>query len=307
MEALDHEAGEIRASLRLEELQVVKLREQLSEAAIRDRGKEDRIAQLLGKIQQLNQDVDNLKIDIATHDTEAESFRSRINALRDERETLRNDLRLMTQRAKDAELRLAREENKSTRLEDRLNAEIAGSVDKDTVIERRISEINRLKERLKTANAEMREASRKPAVSKIPPPERIKTLESAKREALAEPKSTRAKEMIEAAPPILLPEPNPLALLPSRLIDEKRAAELSEDARNQANAVSEMLLKLDDEDHDEALRGEIADIAAKMVAIVAQKEGMSSPIRSMLAGRPQDQSAVRLSLSNRASTLMHQE
>src|SRR5687768_3231910 len=62
MEALDHEAGEIRASLRLEELQVVKLREQLSEAAIRDRGKEDRIAQLLGKIQQLNQDVDNLKI-----------------------------------------------------------------------------------------------------------------------------------------------------------------------------------------------------------------------------------------------------
>lgn len=305
MEALDHEAGEIRASLRLEELQVVKLREQLSEGAIRDREKEDRIAQLLGKIVQLNQDVDNLKIDIATRDTEAESFRSRINALRDERETLRNDLRLMSQRAKDAELRLAREENKSTRLEDRLNAEIAGSVDKDTVIERRISEINRLKERLKAANAEMREASRKPAISKIPPPERIRTLESAKRAALAEPKST--KELIEAAPPILLPEPNPLALLPSRLIDEKRAAELSEDARSQANAVSEMLLKLDDEDHDDALRTEIADIAAKMVAIVAQKEGMSSPIRSMLAGRPQDQSAARLSLSNRASTLMHQE
>lgn len=309
MEALDHEAGEIRAALRQEEMQVVSLREQLSEGTIRDRAKEDRIAQLLGKIQQLDQDIGNLKIDIATRDTEAESFRSRINALRDERETLRNDLRLTTQRAKDAELRLAREENKSARLEDRLNSEISGSVDKDTIIERRLAEVNRLKERLKAANAEVRETARKPAITKLPPPERIKTLTTdlVKRPALPEVKSDAPQKLIEAKAPALLPEAAPLAMLPTRLIDEKRAAELSEEARSQANAVSDILLNLDSQDRDDALRVEIADIAAKMMAIVAQKEGMSSPIRSMLSGRPQDNAGARLSLSNRASMLMHQE
>lgn len=309
LEALDHEAGEIRAALRQEEMQVVSLREQLSEGTIRDRAKEDRISQLLAKIQQLDQDIGNLRIDIATRDTEAESFRSRINALRDERETLRNDLRLTTQRAKDAELRLAREENKSARLEDRLNTEISGSVDKDTIIERRLSEVNRLKERLKAVNAEVRETARKPAITKLPPPERIKTLapNAVARPAMPEAKPDEPQKLNEAKAPVALPESAPLAILPSRLIDEKRAAELSDEARGQANAVSDMLLKLDSADRDDALRVEIADIAAKMMAIVAQKEGMSSPIRSMLSARPQESAAARLSLSNRASMLMHQD
>jgi len=309
MEALSHEAGEIRAALRQEEMQVVSLREQLTEGAIRDRAKEERISQLLGKIQRLNNEVDNLKIDIATRDTEADSFRSRINALRDERETLRNDLRLTTQRAKDAELRLAREENKVARLEDRLNTEMSGSADKDTIIERRLAEVNRLKERLKTATAEGREAARgaRTDITRLPPPERIKTLTNVKRTAAPQPRPDEARALVETPPPPLLPESSPLVLLPTRLIDEKRASELSEEARSQANAVSDMLLTLDSEDRDDALRIEIADIAAKMMAIVAQKEGMSSPIRSMLSGRPQDNAAARLSLSNRASALMHQE
>ena len=64
-------------------------------------------------------------------------------AARDEREGLRSELKQATQRAKDAELRLAREENRATRLEERLNSEVSGSVDKDAIIERRIGEINR--------------------------------------------------------------------------------------------------------------------------------------------------------------------
>ena len=311
MEALNEEAGEIRASLRLEEMEVVRLREQLAEAAVTDRTKEDRIAQLLRRVQQLTLDADNLRIDIATRDTEAEGLRARINALRDERESLRNDLRLITQRAKDAELRLAREENKSARLEDRLNTEISGSVDKDTIIERRIAEIGRLKERLKAANAEAREASRgnKPAVAKLPAAARVKTLARPAEEppALPAPARPMTIEHIETTPPALLPEHSPLALLPSRLIDEKRASELSEDARSQANAASDMLLNLDSEERDEAMRAEIADIAAKMVAIVAQKEGMGSPVRSMLSGRTHESNAARLSLAQRASALMHQE
>ncbi|MGV3549831.1 hypothetical protein [Rhizobium sp.] len=306
-DALTVEAGELRASLREEEMKVVKLREQLSEAVVREREKEGRIGQLLHRAQQLGTDIDNLKIDIATRDTEAESFRARINALRDERETLRNDIKLATQRAKDAELRLAREENKAVRLEDRLNSEISGSVDKDTIIERRMSEINRLKERLKSANAEVREAVKgtKSTTTKLPPAARVKALPADDRRTLIA--ATNRPELIEAEVRPLLPSPVAIAAQPTRLIDEKRAAELSDDARSQANAVSDRLLNLKDAQHDEALRNEIADIAAKMVAVVAQKEGMSSSLREMMAGKPQNNVPGRTSLSNRATGLMHQE
>lgn len=303
------EAGELRASLRDEEMKVVKLREQLSEAVVREREKEGRIGQLLHRAQQLSTDIDNLKIDIATRDTEAESFRARINALRDERENLRNDIKLATQRAKDAELRLAREENKATRLEDRLNTEISGSVDKDTIIERRMSEITRLKERLKTANAETREAVKgtKSTTTKLPPAARIKALPADDRRTLIA--ATQRPDLIEAEVRPLLPQPAAAAMAaqPTRLIDEKRAAELSDDARSQANAVSDRLLNLKDAQHDEALRSEIADIAAKMVAVVAQKEGMSSSLREMISGKPQNNVPGRTSLANRAVGLMHQE
>jgi FtsZ-binding cell division protein ZapB len=306
-DALAVEAGELRASLREEEMQVVRLREQLSQGVIREREKEGRITQLLHRVQQLTVDIDNLRIDLATRDAEAESFRARINALRDERETLRNDLKLANQRAKDAELRLAREENKATRLEDRLNAEISGSVDKDTIIERRISEINRLKERLKAANAEAREASRgtKPITAKLPAAPKTKALPAETRRALIDSKPKSVVIEHETRP--LLPEPAPAALLPTRLIDEKRASELSEDARSQASAVADRLLNLKDDEHDEALRNEIADIAAKMVAVVAQKEGMSSPLREMISGKPQNSVPGRTSLANRAGRLMHVE
>lgn len=306
-DALAVEAGELRSSLRDEEMKVVKLREQLSQAAVREREKEGRIVQLLHRAQQLTVDIDNLKIDIATRDTEAESFRARINALRDERETLRNDVKLATQRAKDAELRLAREENKAIRLEDRLNAEISGSVDKDTIIERRISEITRLKERLKNANAEAREAVRgtKASTTRLPPAPRVKALPSETRRALIE---TRPRQdLIEAEARPLLPVPSEKVSQPSRLIDEKRASELSDDARSQASAVAERLLSLKDDEHDDALREEIADIAAKMVAVVAQKEGVSTSLREMISGKPQNSTPDRTSLANRAAKLMHLE
>jgi myosin heavy subunit len=292
------EAGELRASLREEEAQVIRLREQLAEAVVRERQKEGRITQLLHRVQQLTLDIDNLKIDIATRDTEAESLRARINGLRDERETLRGDLKLVTQRAKDAELRLAREENN----------EISGSIDKDTIIERRISEINRLKERLKAANAEAREAARgtKAAPTKLPAPARVKALPTETRRAILENKPDGG--VVEAETPPALPV---LAALssqqPTRLIDEKRASELSDEARSQANAVAERLLTLKGEEHDEALRKEIADIAAKMVAVTAQKEGMSTPLREMLSGKPQNSVPGRTSLANRAAKLMHLE
>lgn len=288
MDEMTIHAGELRSSLRSEEMKIGKLLEDLSATQHSERLKDSRIDELLHRLQQVTMDIDNLKIDLVTRDTEAESFRARINALRDERETLRGELKLMTTRAKEAELKLAREENRAVRLEDRLNAEVSGSVDKDTVIERRISEINRLKERLKSASSEAREASRAMRASAPKP--------------VTSTRIRNAAANSDGATEAQLNSP-----MPSAIITDERVSELVDDVRGQANAAADMLVNLKDTAHDEALRDELAGIAAKMIAIVGQKEGANSPIRSMISGKPGQGQKGRVPLSERASKLLHQE
>ena len=109
MQDMEVQASEMRASLRNEEIRHDQTKQQLATQEQSERAKDSRIDELNHLIHRLGTDIDNLKIDLATRDTEAESLKARINALRDEREGLRNELKQVTQRAKDAELRLARE------------------------------------------------------------------------------------------------------------------------------------------------------------------------------------------------------
>lgn len=300
MEEMVVQASEMRASLRNDEIRLEQMKETLGNQEQSERGKDARIEELHHLIHRLGIDIDNLKIDLATRDTEAEGLKARINGLRDEREALREEVKRVTQRAKDAELRLAREENRAMRLEERLNTEVSGSVDKDTIIERRIAEINRLKERLKNANAEARDATRavkSPGVSKTPSSSRV-------RAAAANADERGLPAPAAADKPAL---PAEISVLPARIITDERATELTEDVRSQATAAADMLLNLKDVNHDDSLRTEIAEIAAKMIAITGQKEGPGSPIRTMISVRPPQGRDGRLSLSERASKLIHQE
>jgi hypothetical protein len=299
MQEMEVKASEMRASLRNEELSHEQTKKALAAQEQSERGKDSRIGELNHLIQRLGNDIDNLKIDLATRDTEAEGLKARINTLRDEREELRNDLKRATQRAKDAELRLAREENRAARLEERLNAEISGSVDKDTIIERRISEINRLRERLKSVSAESRETSRAPKGAGVPKP-----VVAARVRTAANGDDLRGLALPAPEKPA---KPAEITVLPSRIIGDDRVAELIEEARNQAADAAERLLELKDESRDEDLRAEIADVAAKMIAITGQKEGAGSPIRAMISGKPAPGRDGRMSLSERASKLIHQE
>ena len=299
MEDMVVQASELRASLRNEEIRIDQLKQQLAEQEHSERGKDTRIEELSHRIQRMAVEADNLKIDIATRETEAEGLKARINALRDERETLRNDLRQATQRAKDAELRLAREENRATRLEERLNSEVSGSIDKDTIIERRIAEISRLKERLKSVNAEARETARIKAGGQPKPPiaQRVRNAAANVDERRPIVPPTLEQVAKEAAP----------AKAPQKVISDERASELLEEVRNRASGTAEELLTLEGPERDEAMRKDIADIAARMIAITGQKEGAASPIRAMISGKPQPGRDGRTSLSERASKLIYQE
>jgi myosin heavy subunit len=299
MQEMEVQAAEVRANLRSEEIRHEQTKELLAAQEQSERSKDNKISELQHLIQRLDTDIDNLKVDLVTRETEAEGLKARINTLRDEREELRNDLKQATQRAKDAELKLAREENRAARLEERLNAEVSGSVDKDTIIERRISEINRLKERLKTVSTEARETTRAPkgpGVQKPATEPRVRTAANGgELRGLDLPPTEKAAKSVE------------IAVLPSRIISDDRVAELVEEARSQAAEAADALLDLRDGSRDDALRVEIADIAAKMIAITGQKEGASSPIRSMISGKPAPGRDGRVSLSERAAKLIHQE
>lgn len=300
VEEMNVQASELRASLRNEEIRIEQMKQALASQEQSERGKDAVIEELHHRVQRLGSDIDNLRIDLAARDTEAEGLKARIAALRDERETLRNDLKLVTQRAKDAELRLAREENRAMRLEERLNSEVSGSVDKDTIIERRIAEIARLKERLKNTSAEVRETSRGAKAASAAKPDLAMRVRAA---------AANADERRNMTPPALeqTARPDEVTMLPARVISDEQVAAMTENVRGQANAAADTLLKLDDAGQDDALRAEIADIAAKMIAITGQKEGASSPIRTMISVKPAPGRDGRLSLSERASTLIHQE
>jgi chromosome segregation ATPase len=294
------EAADMRSSLRKEEIKLEKMQEQLSATEHSERMKDNRISDLLFRVQRLSTEVDSLKIDLVTRDTEVESLKVRINALRDERETLRNDLKLVNQRAKDAELRLAREENRTTRLEDRLNREISGSADKDTIIERRISEIGRLKDKLKTTTAEVREASR--AAKPVMPMKPI--VVSRLKNAVAGIEERQADAAAQSAVPEL---PAPIAAPTNRILSNEEVASLIDDVRSRTSVASDSLISMTDDSRDEAMRAEIADIAARMIAIVAQKEGMASPMRAMIAGKAAQSPHGRVALAERAANILRPE
>lgn len=274
IDEMNVEAGDMRSRLRREESYISQLKSSLRivEHAVGE--KDSDIDTLRKRLTKLMSDVDNLKIDLATRDTEVESTRVRANALRDERDTLRQELNAAVKRAKDAEIRLEQEVSRALRLEDQLGREIAGNADKETVIERRTRDVTRLKDKLKSANAEAREAGRALRAAGITRPAAANGANGAK---TAEPAAARD---IEA-----------------------EIATLTEDVRSRGKALSDRVLSVRSPAHDQAIRDEIASVAASMVALTALREGAASPIPAMLAEHGDD-NPNRLGLAERARDLI---
>jgi len=151
---------------------------------------------------------------------------------------------------------------------------MAEVVDKDAVIERRTKEIATLRENLKAGNRQVRAALRALRAANISAPD-IKEIDIPE----------QATE-------------DPLVLMqPAAVIDPDL---LAEELRHRHTALTERLMKAISPANDEALREEIAEIAAKMIALTARREGAGSPIRTLLSRVPLRGDAARRSLAERA-------
>lgn len=271
IDTMDTEAADARARLRQEDSYIQQLKAALETAEETLAAKDLEIETLQQRQALMMADADNFRIDLSTRDTEVENLKFRVTALRDERDTLRNDVRLQTARAKDAETRLAQEENRVQRLEDKLAREISDRADRETTLERRLAEIGRLRDKLKGANSEARDASRALRDSALVRP----VVKAAPKKKIT-PEDINLREIPHA------PSPRQARVSGQPDVDPA-VARMADDARTRATALSERLQK--GGGSDEAVRQELASIAASMVAMTAASEGASSPIHKILSGK----------------------
>jgi myosin heavy subunit len=267
IDQFDVEAADARARLRESDSYIQELKAALLKAEEAEAETEREQDELRQQLIRLTSDADNVRTDLSSRDTELENLRLRITTLRDERENLRNELREQTTRAKDAESRLTQEEERVARLEDRLNREIADRSDKEEALERRLQEIARLRDKLagrSSADATVEADTVDPGVQPL-------VTESA---APAEP--TESSDPADTDTDTDIDTDVELA---------DRILAVAEEARHRATALSERLLNGKNTANDEALRQEMAAIAASMVAVTAAGEGKASPIHAILSGR----------------------
>ncbi|MBW9056287.1 hypothetical protein [Rhizobium mesosinicum] len=270
------EAAEQRSHLRKDENYISQLKTSLHIAEQAGSNKDSELETLRARLAKITEQANNLKIDLAARETEAENLKFRANALRDERDTMRQDVTVLQKRAKDAEQKLSQQQHMVIRLEDRAAREAASAADKEALLGRRQQEIAKLKDQLKAANAELRKAAkvlRDAGLSKA-----IVDLGA---------DTTNEAETSE---------------LDLAAITEQ----MSDNARRRSAALADHLQKArNNTGRDGALREEITSIAASVVALTALKEGSSSPIRSLLPeGGEKKGPNDRVNLADRAAAII---
>ncbi|NRP69882.1 Chromosome partition protein Smc [Ensifer psoraleae] len=282
------EAADMRSTIRQLEQRIERMKSTSETSEKHNGAKDDTIRKLNGQMEKQAADIDNLRIDLAARETEIEHLKSRVATLRDEREALRGELKAENARAREMELRLGRNETRIRQLETTVAREAATNADRENALTRRADEIEKLKARVKELNHEMREAAKALRAAGLTMPKRAE-----QKSAVLDAVDGEIAEPATKAAPAAAPGPDTTIL--------------SEDLRNRATALSERLINAKSAAHDEALRQEIADIAAGMIALTAASEGKVSPIRSLLAGEETGATPTRKSLASRAKEYLPPE
>ncbi len=256
IEDMSTEAADLRSKLRRGEVETTAIRETLKRVEIASAAKDVELEERAHRVARLMSDMDTMRIEAMSRDTEIDTLKTRIQGMRDEREELRRENKLLAKRAKDAELRLTQEEHKVLRLEDSLARDAAGRADAGTLIERRTRELSELRAKLKTANAQLRAAQRALRDAGIAAPEMKDTMPMAEDEIANSNLAT-----------------DPVAL--------------ENDIRRSQTVLTERLLKAKASTEDDALREELGDIAAKMIVLTAAREdGEENVIADIVSAQP---------------------
>ncbi len=272
IDEMSTEAADMRSGLRRADLDMATVRETLKRVEIATAAKDVELEDRAHRIGRLVSDIDHMRIEAMSRDTEIDTLKTRIQFMRDEREELRRENKLLAKRAKDAEIRLTQEEHKVLRLEDSLARDAAERADASSALERRQRELADVRAKLKAANLQLRNAQRGLKQAGLPLPEITDD-------------------------PTMPEEQNSTPRLSPDLLEN--------DIRHRQTALTERLLKASSSAADNELREELGDIAAKMILLTSMRENAgegTSPIGEFLVPTARGSNAP-LSLVDRVLAL----
>ncbi|TCQ07657.1 hypothetical protein C8J34_104117 [Rhizobium sp. PP-F2F-G36] len=265
LDEMNGEAGDLRSGIRLLEQHIERLKDALGTLETDYASKTEQSALLARQLDRVSAELDEVRAVSAAEASQVDELHARAGGLRDERETLRDERRRESEKAKALELKLAQQEIRAKQLESRLTTANGLLADRETHLERGSAEIDRLTTRVREMTAELAAAMQ------------------ALRAAGIEPRSLWKETADDGGLPttgredaIALPAPDETMLLspPGIPMPERLAAD--------AGAFIDRLMASDPAD-DAALREDLLQIAAAMTALTAKSEGEASPIPALLA------------------------
>ena len=236
-----------------EEVATLVTKLEISEEVALTRAKE--ITVLTTKVKHISRELDEVKIQLASRSIEIEHEKSRAQSFKAERDTMSKELVNAEALNKDVAEKVTRESRRATLLEQKLADKASSDADVEMLLERRASEIARLKERLRAATTHV---SGKGSGSLV------------------------ADEAYDNSKGQQLRDEKTVAVAVNETADAGTVEHALEQIRSRSAALSERLRELHDSSQDGALREELAVLAAEMVALTAIREGASSPIRQLI-------------------------
>lgn len=305
VEDRDTNIRDLQSQVHDRDAQITTLTGNFSDAARLAEARKREIAARDDQINRIGTEIEELRIDLVTLDTEAENFKSQIRELRTERNALRESLKDAESTSRDLENRLKSNDQRLAQNEEKLTKAIAALSDRENALERRVAEVDRFKKKnrelsdeLRAAKKEAREATsiaRKAAANgsnratrqtspKAEPAEVAITTTDAAQTASA---VKTVAPVTPAAPAAAKPQ---AAVETPKDPDPQDLEQLSEDEkvdrlRARQSALIERLMKADKSGNDAALRRELAVVASMMVELTASRDGSSSPVFKILKGR----------------------
>lgn len=286
LEEMQTEASAMRSDIRRVDLQNSDLKGALnhSQVSIDALRRENELH--LERMRRLELDLSTSKVELASRDADNETLSLRIQAVRHERDALRADFRQSGTTISDLQQRTEQSEARLVRLEQKTFRQASDIADLETKLERRNRELERVRERLKTTVRE-KDALRvalKAAGLALPVHD----------DQAPEPEEPALEADMEADAPHTPGNPG----------DEELSAH--------AAALSARVMAASDDHDDNALRDELASLAAAMTAQASSDAKVARHIRDIVglptASNDDDNTLarrIRLAMGEKAGAVLN--
>lgn len=157
IEEQDADIRDLHSQVNERDARITTLTGNFGDAARLAEARKHEIAMRDDKINRLGAEIEELRIDVVTLDTEAENFKSQIRELRTERNALRESLKDAESIGRDLENRLKSNDERLAQSEEKLAKAITALTDRENALERRIAEVERFKAKNRELSDELRQ------------------------------------------------------------------------------------------------------------------------------------------------------